>query len=193
MKLLSKCIADFYVKRNIICEDEKDVYGYGLELILNDVFVFTLILIISALFWNVKYGVEFLITICVTRIFFGGFHAKKAYICKMAMVITFVCVMSASVILKNISFTSLVLVLFGSFIVALPFVPVKHPNKNITKDQRNRNKLFGVISYLIFSLLACLSWKYIDNSDGIIIALSLCAVTVLVIIGSLFNWREVKI
>ena len=93
MEFLSECIADFYIKRNIISECEKNVYKYGVQLILNDVFTFTIIIIFSILFWNVKYGAEFLLTLCVTRVFCGGFHAKKAYICKLSMIITFVCVM----------------------------------------------------------------------------------------------------
>lgn len=193
MEFLSECIADFYVKRNIISECEKNVYKYGVELILNDVFTFTFIIIFSILFWNVKYGVEFLLTLCVTRVFCGGFHAKKAYICKLSMIITFVCVMLASVALKNINLISLVLILSISLIIALPFIPVKHPNKNMTKGQKNKNRTLGVVAYIVFSVLACLMWKYVNPKEGLIIALSLCAVTVLVIIGVLLNSREVKI
>ena len=45
MKHLSSGITDFYVKRNIIQVDEKEVYQCGVELILNEVITFGLILI----------------------------------------------------------------------------------------------------------------------------------------------------
>ena len=44
---LSQSIADLYIKRNIIKPDEKEVYKCGLELILNDIVTFSLIIAYS--------------------------------------------------------------------------------------------------------------------------------------------------
>lgn len=85
MNYLSERIADLYIKRNIILQKEKDVYKKGIELILNDIITFSFILLISSVIWRFSYGAEFLITFCITRVFCGGYHAKKAYICKITI------------------------------------------------------------------------------------------------------------
>lgn len=56
MKHLSSSITDFYIKRNIIKEDEKEVYQYGVELILNEVLTFGIILIYSMIAWKIRYN-----------------------------------------------------------------------------------------------------------------------------------------
>ncbi len=61
---LSQSIADLYIKRNIIKPDEKEVYKCGLELILNDIVTFSLIIAISAILWKMQYAFEYLIVFC---------------------------------------------------------------------------------------------------------------------------------
>ena len=103
MNHLSEIVADFYVKRNIIKSDDKEIYQYGVFLILNEVFTFLLIFILSILMKQFRFALEFLIPFCVTRIFCGGFHAKKVFICRFTMVSTFLLIVALSYILINIS------------------------------------------------------------------------------------------
>lgn len=77
MHYLSDCIASFYVRKSIIPKDHKDIYSYGIELILNEALTFALVLLVSVImhrFWD---GILFLITFCCTRIYTGGFTQKQ--------------------------------------------------------------------------------------------------------------------
>lgn len=191
MNYLSECIADLYIKRNIILPEEKDVYKSGIELVLNDVVTFSLILLISSLIWHFRYAAEFLITFCITRVFCGGYHAKKAYICKITMVLTFLSVVIISGLLKNVDYTILYGILIVSFVILLPFVPVKHPNKKLSTEEYKINRIRGIISYILFSICSVIVMNFLNKSDGLIILLSLSAVTVLAIIGTFINRKEV--
>lgn len=103
MEHLSEIVADFYVKRDIIETGDKEIYQYGVFLILNEVFTFLLIFILSILMKKFRFALEFLIPFCVTRIFCGGFHAKKVFICRFTMISTFLFIVALSYILININ------------------------------------------------------------------------------------------
>ncbi len=192
MNYLSNRIADFYVKRNIIEESDKEVYQAGVELILNEVLSFVLIIVLSSLIWEIRYSIEFLIIFCITRIFCGGFHAKRTYICRMTMLTTFVCVIMVSSFLGKFFTEILCLINLISFLVLLPLIPVKHPNKELTQELIEANRKKGVITYILFGLCSVLVAEYLSVKDGFVMALSLSAVTVLAIVGTISNERRKK-
>ena len=92
MQLVVKRIADFFISKSIINKSEREVIEYGLFLIINDVISFSSIIIISWLLDTPRFAFEFLMVFCLTRIFCGGYHAKKAYICKLSMILTFIAI-----------------------------------------------------------------------------------------------------
>lgn len=193
IKYLSDCIADLYIKRNIIAAEHKEVYRSGLELILNDIVTFSLIIIISSLFFKTRYAIEYLVTFCVVRVYCGGYHAAKAYICKLTMILCFLCVVVISEMMVDMSTFMLYLILGISFVVILPLIPVKHPNKVLTTELVIKNRKRGITLYVGFSICAVLIFNVFKSIDAYVIAISLSAVTMLAIIGTLVNGRRCKL
>ena len=186
---LSENIADFFVDKNVIDYEDKNVYQYGFSLILNDIVTFSLILIFSACFFKLRFGIEFLSVFCTTRIFTGGYHARKAYLCKISTLSAALCVLSLSELIKALPIYYITAMLVISFITVLPFIPVKHPNKELTPELIKRGKTGGIISYALFSVAGILFYTYTYIQDASIIALSLFTVSVFVIIGKFTNER----
>ena len=189
IKNLSASIADFYVQKNIINRDEKEVYQWGLSLILNDVVTFSLILLLSALLARIRFGAEFLATFCLTRIYCGGYHARKETVCRFTMIAVFLLVLLGGHILSDCSMYVLISVLTVSFLVLLPLIPVKHPNKVMTEELKKKGRVRGSLLYIAFALLSVTFYLFISGIDAILIALSLSAVSALAIIGTFTNER----
>ena len=189
MDYLSDCIADFYIKRNIIDPSKKEIYKTGLLLILNDIISFSIIIILSAVLWNIRFAVEFLLTFCLTRIYCGGYHAKKSWICRLTMLVTFFAVISTSYLLNSSDIWVILITVIFSFFMLLPIIPVKHPNKHLSEEQRKNNRIKGIISFILFAIGAILLF-FLFKQDGIIIALSLFAVSLLALIGTITNERK---
>ncbi|MGM9551539.1 MAG: accessory gene regulator B family protein [Clostridia bacterium] len=189
MNYLSRCIADFYVARNIICEEEKDVYEYGTNLILSEALTFILIILISRVFFKVIDAVVFLLTFCLVRIHCGGFHADKVCVCRGTMIITFISTVGMSSLLESIELRTFITIMAIGLVIMLPVIPVKHPNKVLSKEQRDVNRAKGIITYVGFACLACVLWVSGAKQVGIIIGLSLGAVVALAIIGYFMNRR----
>lgn len=192
IKNLSASIADFYVKKNIINSEEKEVYQWGLTLILNDIVTFSLVLLLSVLLLHIRFGAEFLIVFCLTRIYCGGYHARKESICRFTMIVVFLLVLFGACILSDCSVYILLFLLTVSFLVLLPLIPVKHPNKVMTEELKKRGRVRGTLSYLAFAVLSLLFYLFVSEIDAVLIALSLSAVSVLAIIGTFTNERGVN-
>lgn len=192
MKHLSSSITDFYIKRNIIKEDEKEVYQYGVELILNEMLTFGVILIYSLIAWKIRYAVEFLSVFCLTRVYCGGYHASKQYVCRLTMLGVFFSIYILSKALNAINPIWLFLLLAICFAIISMLVPVKHPNKTLTERQIKKNRKMGILTFLIFGITSFVVRGIMGIQDGIIICLSLCAVTALAIIGTFTQQREVS-
>lgn len=189
MESLSERIADLYVKRNIIDAEEKDVYKCGLELIFNDVVTFCVIIIASAFLWRACYAAEFLLTFCLTRIFCGGYHAKKAYICRLTMFATFAASMLVSTYAARSDAYVLTVVMLAAFIIVCRLAPVRHPNKTLTEAQIVKNRKRSIVAFVFFATCAELLFAFISKMDGAVIAISLAAVAVLAVVGSITNER----
>ena len=184
MKRLSSCIADFYIKRNIIKPNDREVYEYGLSLIINDVVTFLLIFAISAIFDEVRFAAEFLLTFCVSRVFCGGYHAKKEWICRCLMIGIYLGVSTLSAVIAPFGAVSAAVIAAVSLVVLFILIPVRHPNKTLDEAEVKKNRRKGIITLVLFDFLSlCLSVS--GNRDGFIIALSLFAVAALAVIGTL--------
>lgn len=189
IKQLSSNIADFYVKRSIIKENEKEVYQYGIELILNDVITFGIILLSSALIWKFRYAIEFLVVFCFTRVYCGGYHASKAYICRATMLTIFLCIYLLTNEIMQLNPLLLCWLFPINLAIMIVLVPVRHPNKKLTDEQIRKNRKAGILLYLFFAIVSIILTIFVSKIDGIIIWLSLCSVTALAIIGTLTNER----
>lgn len=190
MKRLSLSIADFYVKRNIIQVDKKEMYQYGIELLLNEFITFSIILLSAIMIWKIKYAFEFLTVFCLTRIYCGGYHASKVQICRATMFMVFASVYWLARIMINLNSLVLYLLLVVSFVLTTCLIPVKHPNKELSVIQIKKNRKLGLLLYLLFGIVSAILTTFGSKNDGLVIGLSLCAVTVLAIIGKFTNERR---
>lgn len=192
MKQLSLSIADFYVKQNIIRADEKEAYRYGIGLILNETVTFGIILLSATIIWEIKYAVEFLGVFCLTRVYCGGYHASNVHICRITMFTVFAGIYCLVRMMINLNPLIVHLLLLLNFMITACLIPVKHPNKELSVIQIRKNRKLGLLLYLLFGIVSVILTAFGSKNDGLIIGLSLCAVTVLAIIGKILNERGRK-
>lgn len=192
MEVLSRAVTDVFLRKKIIAEEEKEVYQFGVCIFLNEAMTFLLIFIFSALIWEVKDAILFLCTFCGMRIYCGGYHARKVSLCRIAMITTFIVVMIASMLLSNASLKAVAVIEFVSFLVLLPIIPVKHPNKTMTKELARKGKRRGILLYCAFALVSFIALKSGCRHEAMIIVMSLCAVAVLAVIGTISNRKEMN-
>lgn len=178
--LLMNCL----IEKQCIEYDKKDIYAYGLKLILSDIINFSIILFISVLLKHIVTGIVFLITFCSIRKHSGGFHAKTFWLCRLTMITTFLCVVAAFEIISRTSIQDYLVIALNLFsvLIIVCLAPVKHPNKKLTDEQSKSNRKKAIIASSAFAVVS-IALIFTNNNIGITIALTLTAIVVLMIVG----------
>ncbi len=183
MDTLSNLITDFYVRKHYVPEDKRDIYCYGFKLIISDIINFSMVILLGAILGRFIESIVFLIALCGLRQFSGGFHAKTFWLCRLSMLVTFICVIAVSALLSqfmNIGHACMINAVCTVSI--LIFAPVKHPNKPLTEQQKRVNKFKAVIAALILSAASAILTA-LGRIEGVTISITLAAVVILMFIG----------
>jgi len=192
MSDLAVMLVNKYIEREIIKSDDKTIYQTGLELIFADIINFALIIIAGLITNSLIYSGIYLVMLWSVRRFSGGFHAKTYGVCRIVTVGTYIVLLyicNRITIYENV-FTIVMNVL--SIVTMILFAPIKHPNKTLTDAEKHANKFFAVVISTFFSIIS-LILILCNRKEGVIISLSLLAISILMYIGILINkLREVK-
>ena len=184
MDKLAKQITDYYVRKNIIDEDKREIYTYGFKLIFADIINYLIVIIMGIIFKRIAASVAFLITLCGVRQFSGGFHAKTFWLCRLSMILTYVLVIIlADVITKtnNVLLYSLVINILCTAFIGV-FAPIEHENKPLTKKQKEKNKIRSLITAFVLSVVSIIM-VIADMQTGVTISVTLLAVILLMFIS----------
>ena len=78
---LSKRMASFFARNNVIKSEDEEVYEYGLQLLLSTVFNGIIALILAIISGTVLQCICYLAAFVLLRKSAGGFHAKTHFGC----------------------------------------------------------------------------------------------------------------
>lgn len=99
---LCQIIVDFFVKEDIVPEEQREVYQYGVELSVSTLIGLFIVLAIGVLNGRFTESVIFYIVFCLTRAFCGGFHAHSHLLCKVTFICILILVLIMDLVLDNI-------------------------------------------------------------------------------------------
>ncbi|MDO5399170.1 MAG: accessory gene regulator B family protein [bacterium] len=189
METLALELTKKFIDREIINPDNKETYITGLKLILSDIINFSLIFLIGILTKSFIDSCIYLVVFWTVRKFSGGFHAKTYAVCRIVTVGTYILIFFAGKIIDDYyTIITLVCNIFA-IVTMVAFVPVRHPNKVLTDKEIKANKLFALITTLFFALVS-VALAVFNRKEGLVIALTLFAVTALIYAGLLKNRRK---
>lgn len=185
---LSECATDFLLRQRIIKNEEKDIYIYGIELIISSIINIFICMIISILFKNFINGLIFFISFSSLRRFTGGFHSKSFLRCNILFAIIVVITLLLNMYLSYIFdcvIATVVLITFSLLSIVI-FSPVYNDNKKLSENERKLYLIKSVVVYLTHILVYFLLFIGIGLKLNIII-ISDFVVAVMIIWGVLNN------
>ena len=167
-KNLAEDITFLLIKNKIVDIEERDIYLYGIEVILLNGGLLLMFLITSLLFGNMINFWAYLIFFLPLRIFSGGYHAKTSECCF---------VMSTVMYGISVAITKFLPLLYLNFycwiagavsmLIILLFAPLINANNPLNKVQKKRNRIityFLMIIDLVFFILCCnFNWRMATN------------------------------
>lgn len=161
-------IAFLLIKNKIVGIQHRDVYVYGLEVILLNGSLLIVFLIASMLSRTMINFLAYLVFFLPIRVFSGGYHAEKSESCF---------VLSTIMYGLSIAITAFFPLLYQnwkwivagiiSVIIILIFSPMVNENNPLIKAQQKRNRIIVYILLsvdLVVFILSCnLNWRIASN------------------------------
>lgn len=185
MDKLANTITDYYIRKNIISNEKREIYSYGFKLIIADVINYAIVILFGIVFNRLTESITFLITLCGLRQFSGGFHAKSFWLCRLSMIVTCLCVIMLTDMVTYTGFECIIVILVNAISVAFitKNAPIVHPNKPLSDKQKHNNKIKSIITSMFLSVISIIIVATTDIKFGVTISITLLAVVILMIIG----------
>ncbi len=182
-------IVDLFIRGNIVSEEQREIYQYGVELVISSLIGLFLILVIGLLSGNFIESVIFYTVFCSTRMFCGGFHAHSHLLCKATFVGAFILVIVIDLVLNNIESFYWFIIYIYCLIIVCAFAPVENSNKTLTTNDVKRCKSISFILMMIW--LTVMFLLYIFGSELYhIVALTLFFIANLMLLGKQSEGRK---
>lgn len=168
---LSSQTTKYLLKKNVISDEEKELYEYGLFMIISYI-VFFLISILFGIVLDIPFSsILFYISFCLVRNFAGGIHANSEIKCN---IITTVSILISEILIKvfidyslvNISFVMLII----SSICLCVIKPVATSHKKISQQEKLHFHKKVIVLTVFALIIAAIS--LIINVYSITISLS---------------------
>lgn len=161
-------IAFLLIKNKIVDIEQRDIYVYGLEVILLNGSLLIVFLIASMLCEAMLNFWAYLILFLPIRSFSGGYHAEKSESCFVLSTIMYGLSIAITaffpLLYQNWKWTIAGII---SVIIILALSPMINENNPLTKSQQKRNR---IIVYILLSvdlfvfILSCnLNWRIASN------------------------------
>lgn len=184
MTKIAAKISSFLCARGVVEEEEKELYTYGYEIILENIGKTILLLIAGGIIHKFVATCIFVVGFVSLRSSCGGYHAKKAWQCDILTVLLWGIVICATPVVRMIVSEQrvfLLLIVLVSELIIIHYAPVEHKNNRLTKEKREKNRRQALVMGTLYGILVLLfSFKLIDC--GILLSTTLLEVAILMII-----------
>lgn len=183
---LSKCMTQNLLKRNVILEEDQELYDYGLFMIISHI-IFFFIAVLFGIILNITFcSILFYINFCLLRNYAGGIHANSEIKCN---IITTLSILISETIIKLFIDYSLIgialIVLIISSICLIVIKPVSTEQKEISEHEKthfHKKVIIMTVLLLMISIIAVLFRFY---SITISLSISSLLSSILLILGKL--------
>lgn len=136
MKFLEARLSEAFMPKASLSKDEKEIYQYGLRLLLGGLTTFVLALFISIPFHHVTNTIIFMISFLVLRKMTSGFHLESDTLCFIgSQLLCLTAVNGLAPLLRNLPGWSIVFLLFVTGGIIISFAPIRHINLELDAEE----------------------------------------------------------
>lgn len=194
-RYMAEDIAFMLIKCKVADIGEREIYVFGLEvLLLNSVNVLMALItsLVSGTMWHFMAYLLFFVPL---RIFTGGYHAKKSEICFVISALVYIASVLVARLYPQICDNSVIALLLLVAVISLTMIlaPVVNSKNPLSESECKRNKLVSVVLVTVDSVayivLECLGFY---STSSIIIFLIINTVMMLLGIAGNFSDKQHK-
>lgn len=183
---LSLCL----VANKIIPIEKRKYYTYGIELILNDLLIFIIVISVALITNTIWISILFSFSFCLLRTYTGGYHSRSyARCCGTAMVNYLSLLVFNSVLGEYRLYAGIIMMAFSVPIV-WRFSPIKHDNHLFNEREKEKYKKLSRILIMIFLAIFIIFVLFLSDQIAFVLAWSVFATSLLMLLAILLNKKE---
>lgn len=173
--------ADWLVE-NGASSDDYEIYSYGTECMLNELFSDILLIITALVFHKTFEMILWMLFFTPLRIHLGGMHASSHLKCILSSILlSYLCIFSYPFVIEIPALMGIILVV--SFFIVYKVAPVVHPNHPVSETRMLQMRMRALAIILIEIILICIAYEYFSKKVAGMATVSLFSVCLLAIIG----------
>ena len=147
-------ISEALISNGIIQEDDMELYQYGLELLLSDVFIGASMLVIGTITGQLAGSLLFCFSFYTLRAYCGGYHCKSFEQCCFVTIGIFTSFLVSLAFLKiNVIMTAATAI---CACICYKYSPVQHRNRVLSTEEmfrcRSISRVLILISILVYTV-----------------------------------------
>jgi accessory gene regulator B len=148
----------YYMRKNIVDEQKKEVYVYGFQLLISTICNVVLILIVAVCFGVVTESLFLIASFVVMRSVGGGYHADTHRACIILFCLVFVVFSLLNIhLFYRFANIYMLAVSIAAFLVIWEIAPVEAPNRRLSVAKEERLRDGSLLISSIFTAVAVLS------------------------------------
>ena len=156
MSGLSKMIADFFVRENVIEHEEYEIYKYGSDILIENIGTTIFLICLGFIFNKEISTLIFIAVFAGIRRYSGGYHAKTKLKCYILTITNWAVVIVLQRLQQKFGFTRFgieLIICCMVFMVMFFFAPVENPGKPLFERVRIVNKRKTLIITLMVIII----------------------------------------
>lgn len=152
LKTIAEEISLRLVANKIISIDKRKYYTFGIELALNDFFIFLSLILIAVFSKKILISLIYIITYCSIRNYVGGYHCKTYLKCFCTTLILYSSMLLFDTYLKDIKFIIAYILMCVSTPIIIVFTPIDYDKDPISSETKKKYKKKSIILITIASV-----------------------------------------
>lgn len=194
-RTLAKKITNYFIRRNIISDKEKDIYSYGFEIMISSFVYLIIFLTVALISQTLLASLFFWLGLFIIRKTAGGHHANSYTSCHILFLINHIVFVIIALLLPQsiyifFNIASLAISMALVFILA----PVDHKNKPFINNEYNRFKLLSRLYCIVLSIILVFECCNVIPQNKIVLAFSFgtLSATCSLVSGKIIRKKERK-
>ncbi|MCQ4935942.1 accessory gene regulator B family protein [Anaerotignum propionicum] len=173
--------ADWLVE-NGANSDDHEIYTYGAECMLNELFSDILLILTALIFHKTFEMILWILFFTPLRIHLGGMHASSHLKCILSSILlSYLCIFLYPFVIETPVLVGIILIV--SFFIVYKIAPVVHPNHPVSENRMSQMRMRALVIIIIEIILTCIAYEYFSEKVAGMATVSLFSVCLLAIMG----------
>jgi len=155
LQMISRNIIDRFILNNVIGENEdRDIYAYGMELIISSVINILSVFIVSIFFGRFSETAAFFLAFIPIRTYAGGYHARTHLRCFSLLMAVYTIVLLVLFFMpEKVIYVFSVSFAVISIILVANFAPIEDDNKKLTLNEKTKYRKVSIAIVIVQFIL----------------------------------------